>query len=87
MRSSKVILGITFAAFIVAVSVSASAGVMCPIGEDDPCYVSDYGVDRIDTDCDGIIDNTDEQDADFDGVPDGDPVDNCAEARNTFALS
>lgn len=40
------------------------------------------GVRYLDSDCDGIIDNTDMNDANHDGLPDGDPVDNCPSARN-----
>ncbi|MBN1282587.1 MAG: thrombospondin type 3 repeat-containing protein [Proteobacteria bacterium] len=46
------------------------------------CYINDYGVLRLDTDCDAVIDNTDMNDADFDGIPDGDPVDNCPAVPN-----
>ncbi len=46
------------------------------------CTVKEFGVDYLDSDCDQIIDNTDMNDADNDGVPDGDWVDNCRFAPN-----
>jgi hypothetical protein len=46
------------------------------------CTVNQYGILYIDSDCDGVIDNTDMKDANLDGIPDGDPVDNCPLARN-----
>ena len=46
------------------------------------CFVNDYGILRLDTDCDKVIDYSDMDDDDFDGVPDGDPVDNCPNVRN-----
>jgi len=41
------------------------------------CTIEVLGVVYTDTDCDKIMDYTDMTDADFNGVPDGDPVDNC----------
>jgi len=46
------------------------------------CFVNDLGVLRLDSDCDQVINNTDMTDGDFDGIPDGDPVDNCPYVRN-----
>jgi hypothetical protein len=46
------------------------------------CQITELGVLYLDTDCDGVIDNTDMADANADGKPDGDAVDNCPLVRN-----
>jgi len=46
------------------------------------CNVDYFGILFLDSDCDMIIDFDDESDDDFDGLPDGDRVDNCPDHRN-----
>ncbi|MFH1830444.1 MAG: thrombospondin type 3 repeat-containing protein [Pseudomonadota bacterium] len=53
-----------------------------PIAAQAACTVHEYGILYLDSDCDGVIDNTDMSDSDNDGIPDGEPVDNCTLARN-----
>ncbi len=60
--------------FALIISIPSAASAICTISE--------YGVLYVDSDCDGVIDNTDMTDADNDGIPDGEPVDNCTLARN-----
>ncbi len=46
------------------------------------CWVDQFGIKFLDTDCDRIVDYDDMYDGNFDGIPDGDPVDNCPTVRN-----
>lgn len=61
-------------AFITIVAMPAIVHAGCPINV--------FGVLYEDSDCDGVIDYEDMTDADFDGIPDGDPIDNCRNVRN-----
>ncbi|MFA4875393.1 MAG: thrombospondin type 3 repeat-containing protein [bacterium] len=61
---------VLFLAVLVACSIAAPAAVHA-------CTINEFGVLYLDSDCDGVIDNTDMSDADNDGQPDGDWVDNC----------
>jgi len=69
----RAVLIILFA-FVATVSVSSVAQAVC--------YVNEFGILYLDTDCDKVIDYDDMTDADFDTIPDGDPVDNCPTVRN-----
>ncbi len=46
------------------------------------CAINELGILHIDTDCDGIIDRTSDDDDNHDGIPDGEQVDNCPAAPN-----
>ena len=66
MRLIKIAILLVFAA-VVVVPMTASA----------QCWINDFGVYHLDTDCDSVMDNTDMEDNDFNGLPDGEWVDNC----------
>lgn len=61
-------------AFIVVFAVPTAAHAICMINE--------LGVLYQDTDCDKVIDYDDMTDANYDGIPDGNRVDNCPTSRN-----
>ncbi|MFH0798979.1 MAG: thrombospondin type 3 repeat-containing protein [Pseudomonadota bacterium] len=68
----KLLLLIALACMVILAPAAARAG----------CTVIKDGVKYSDSDCDGVIDYSDMNDYNHDGLPDGDPVDNCPNVRN-----
>lgn len=60
--------------FIAVLAVPAVAGAQC--------YINEFGILYDDTDCDNVMDYDNMDDDDFDGLPDGDAVDNCRNHKN-----
>jgi len=65
---AKIVIVIAFLALVLAPSAAFA----------EFCMIEYMGVDFLDSDCDGVIDYSEMIDAE----PAGDPVDNCAEAKN-----
>jgi hypothetical protein len=72
MKTARTV--IILLAFITAVVMPSAAQAICMINQ--------LGVLYQDTDCDKIIDYDDMTDANFDGIPDGERIDNCPTRRN-----
>ena len=66
----------------IAILIAFLAALLAPSAASAICMEEHLGILYLDTDCDKIIDYNDMSDDDFDGIPDGDPVDNCPTARN-----
>ncbi len=65
-----------------AILIIALALLALPSAARAQCAINEFGILHIDTDCDGIMDLTTNDDADMDGLPDGEMVDNCVLAPN-----
>lgn len=65
-----------------AILIIAFALLALPSAARAQCAINEFGILHIDTDCDGVMDLTTNDDADMDGLPDGEVVDNCMLAPN-----